>query len=408
MKPGKERQTPRRLRPTHCVWLATVAVATAVVALLQVPVSGASTSPATSAGNPSATSIDLAASALSAKLEQTAPDVFAGLWVGADNVVHVALTTETSAAQLTLSSFPYASNLSTSIGAPYSEATLNSLVSQFTSDIPRWEAAGVDVSTIAPDVKSDSVVIGLASPLSDTASQALAIDTAGSPVRTEVSGAIGDTVCNRTACYPQLQGGLAILDTSGFECTSGAIVHSPNTNVNAAGDELLTAGHCFTLNDTVVQGGVFLGTVVSRAYGGNVDAEAVSISSLWGWAPQICAYTTGPCSQTVAYAANPAVGWPDCLSGITTGYHCGQVTATNVTVNITGGPTITGMVMDNLCSLPGDSGGPHLDGTSVYLEGVQTGSNYQVVNGNNVCNPNPNSVYSPAPTDLAATGTNMN
>lgn len=70
-----------------------------------------------------------------------------------------------------------------------------------------------------------------------------------------------------------------------------------------------------------------------------------------------------PGSQDIVSAGNAYVGQQVCRSGLTTGVRCGTVTALNQTVNFPEG-TLTGLVRTNVCSEPGDSGGPFFSGTT--------------------------------------------
>ena len=63
-------------------------------------------------------------------------------------------------------------------------------------------------------------------------------------------------------------------------------------------------------------------------------------------------------------AANAFVGERVTRDGSTTGVHSGTVEALNVTVRYQGGGKVSGMIQTDVCSEPGDSGGPLYDGTS--------------------------------------------
>ncbi len=65
--------------------------------------------------------------------------------------------------------------------------------------------------------------------------------------------------------------------------------------------------------------------------------------------------------QDITGAANPVVGQAACSSGATSGLRCGQVTGLNWTVNYANG-TVSGLTQTNICSAPGDSGGPLFTG----------------------------------------------
>mgnify|MGYP002652656914 CR=1 FL=1 len=70
--------------------------------------------------------------------------------------------------------------------------------------------------------------------------------------------------------------------------------------------------------------------------------------------------------------AKPVVGMPVCKSGTTTGFSCGEVTAVNRSVKVSGVP-LQGMFFTSLCALPGDSGGALFSGTKAL--GITSGGN---------------------------------
>ncbi|WP_330172307.1 S1 family peptidase [Streptomyces sp. NBC_01498] len=61
-------------------------------------------------------------------------------------------------------------------------------------------------------------------------------------------------------------------------------------------------------------------------------------------------------------AASPAVGQRLCHVGVTSGVRCGSVTGVNLTVNFPQG-TVYGLFRSNICSEPGDLGGPAYSGS---------------------------------------------
>ncbi|WP_278313748.1 S1 family peptidase [Lolliginicoccus levis] len=60
--------------------------------------------------------------------------------------------------------------------------------------------------------------------------------------------------------------------------------------------------------------------------------------------------------------ADPVMGMPVCKSGVTTGFSCGVVTATNLTLQI-GPRTLGNAFTSSICALQGDSGGAIISGT---------------------------------------------
>jgi streptogrisin C len=51
-----------------------------------------------------------------------------------------------------------------------------------------------------------------------------------------------------------------------------------------------------------------------------------------------------------------------CLSGSTSGYHCGRVEALGETVNYGDGNVVNGLTRTSVCAEAGDSGGPFMSG----------------------------------------------
>jgi len=190
-------------------------------------------------------------------------------------------------------------------------------------------------------------------------------------------------------------------------CTSG-VVAGQGTNTKV----LLTAGHCFAQGAQVTDSNIPLGNVSQQLFGGSVDGEVIGITfeipALYQWNPTPCEYTSAACGQNAFQGIAPSVGANDCKSGNTSGYTCGQVTATGVTFNIRDDSgtihTLTNQDQTNLCAIPGDSGGPNLDG-GVSIEGMTSAGNFQIVNGQPVCAAQPFSSFTPMPAVLQATGT---
>ncbi|MEU3255721.1 S1 family peptidase [Streptomyces sp. NPDC006997] len=104
--------------------------------------------------------------------------------------------------------------------------------------------------------------------------------------------------------------------------------------------------------------------------------------------------TLGAGTRDITGAANPAVGQSVCHVGRTTGYHCGVVQAVNVTVNY-GGGIVYGLFRSNVCSEPGDDGGPAFSGGTAL--GI-------IVGGSGNCSSGGGTYYQPVVEWLAAYG----
>ncbi|MCW2903551.1 MAG: peptidase alpha-lytic pro domain protein [Streptosporangiaceae bacterium] len=149
------------------------------------------------------------------------------------------------------------------------------------------------------------------------------------------------------------EGGQAVY-SGGNRCSLGFNVRSGSTYY------FLVVAHCGTVGSTWFADPahtVLLGTMAST----NGNTSIVRYTNAGVAKPgSIHLY---PGSQDIVSAGNAFVGQRVCRSGLTTGVRCGTVTALNQTVNFPEG-TLTGLVRTNVCSEPGDSGGPFFSGTT--------------------------------------------
>ncbi|MQY10783.1 Streptogrisin-B [Streptomyces sp. RB5] len=122
----------------------------------------------------------------------------------------------------------------------------------------------------------------------------------------------------------------------------------PNRTVQVG----VTAGFRFPLDDF----GVVRYTNPTLSYPGEVNAGGLGVVDITG-------------------AANPVVGQSLCHVGKLTGIHCGLVVSVNATVSYPEG-TVTGLFRSNICSDPGDAGGPAFSGTTALgvIVGGSSGS----------------------------------
>jgi streptogrisin C len=181
-----------------------------------------------------------------------------------------------------------------------------------------------------------------------------------------------------------LVGGTAIT-TTGTRCSDGFSARRGTTTY------LLTAGHC-TAEGTTWSGSdrQRIGTVVRTEYPGE-DFGIVQVTETAAWrgsgrvqgGPTVTGDTTAPIGSQV------------CRSGSTSGYHCGVVTATDVTVNYGSGTVISGLTQTTVCAEPGDSGGPFVSGSQA--QGVTSG-------GSGDCTSGGTTYYQPVNPALSAFG----
>lgn len=154
--------------------------------------------------------------------------------------------------------------------------------------------------------------------------------------------------------YPIIGGNAYYIGTGrcsvGFSVTQGGYV---------------TAGHCGrTGNATTGYNRAAQGSFAGSSFPGN-DYAWVRTNTNWYTTNQVAGTTTRVTGRTVA-----AVGASVCRSGSTTGYRCGTIRATNVTVNYSQG-SVGQLTQTSACAEPGDSGGSYISGSQA--QGVLSG-----------------------------------
>lgn len=131
----------------------------------------------------------------------------------------------------------------------------------------------------------------------------------------------------------------------------------------------LTAGHCTKLASTVEGAdGTTIGDVTNTTFGNAGDFGAFAAGS--GWTPTSSVAGQAGNTVTVTGSQEAPVGAAVCRSGSTSGYHCGKITATDVTANYEQG-VVEGLTQTTVCSEDGDSGGPFVAGSQA--QGVLSG-----------------------------------
>lgn len=178
---------------------------------------------------------------------------------------------------------------------------------------------------------------------------------------------------NETYCSPT-RGGVLLEGQSGgsyYHCTATVLGTVSGSPANAT----LTAGHCFDQSAPVYAGrsnpeigGYQLGTVSSRRFSGNVDAEAIRWSTgntAYNYLNN-CVYIYSSDCRRITGGGGGSVGMAVQKSGITTGITSGTLTRLNVSVNVAdedGTVTqLTNQFETTACVIPGDSGGPLFSG----------------------------------------------
>lgn len=201
--------------------------------------------------------------------------------------------------------------------------------------------------TAASAVAAVTLLLGL---LAATASTAYA----------QQPGAAATAPTAATGKAVEVRGGDTLYSSSGTRCIVGF-----NARGGTATYGMMT-GHCAQgatswYADAALT--VFVGTTAGVSFPSNdyaviryVDSAAVNILGEVRLGP-------GGGPQDIVSAANPTVGQSLCHVGGTTGLHCGTVTGVNVTIAYPQG-TVSGLFSSNICSEPGDVGGPAFSGTT--------------------------------------------
>ncbi|MFD9541516.1 S1 family peptidase [Streptomyces sp. NPDC060022] len=169
----------------------------------------------------------------------------------------------------------------------------------------------------------------------------------------------GGTVTRAAGKALEVRGGDVIYSNAGTRCTVGFNARSGNTLYG------LVTGRCAQgATNWYADAGlsVFVGTTASASFPGD-DYALVRYSSSSVVFPGEVSLGTAGRVQDITGAASPTVGQSVCHVGRVTGYRCGTVTAVNVTVSYPEG-TVSGLFRSNICSEPGDVGGPAFAGST--------------------------------------------
>lgn len=214
--------------------------------------------------------------------------------------------------------------------------------------------AGVAGTAWYADPAADTVVLTADSTVSTA--EIAAIERAAGPH----AGALR---VERTAgrLSPQLSGGDAIYSTGG-RCSAGFNVVSGSTYY------FVTAGHCTRDNSTWYTNSThttLIGSTVGSSFPSN-DYGLVRYTNPAVPKPG----TVG--SVDITGAANATVGMPVTFRGAVSGVLSGVVTGLNAAVNYGNGDTVMGLIVTDICTQPGDSGGALYSGTRAI--GVLSGA----------------------------------
>jgi streptogrisin D len=209
----------------------------------------------------------------------------------------------------------------------------------------------------AVDVQSNAVVVSVPRGAAPATTALLArARSYGSAVRVDsTAGGI-----STQAFY----GGQAIL-TGGSRCSAGFI-----TRVPSSGNQyVVTAGHCTNIGTNWrTSSGQTIGRTAASRFPGD-DFGAIRIANPAALQPRGGVLNKGV-FQDITGASRVPVNSTVCKTGSTTGTTCGRVLRYNATVNYPQG-TVRGLTTTNVCTQPGDSGGPLFAGSQA--QGVTSG-----------------------------------
>ncbi len=159
----------------------------------------------------------------------------------------------------------------------------------------------------------------------------------------------------RPRLLADLRGGDTISTSVGGRCSVGFNAVSGRTRY------IITAGHCTKLGGTWSgPDGTVIGPVAKSTFPGHDFGLVEVTSNAWQQTHDV---DSDGGYLNVAGTAPAAVGDKVCLSGSTSGYHCGQVEAVDETVNYGDGDIVNGLTRTNMCAEAGDSGGSIMSGT---------------------------------------------
>lgn len=209
------------------------------------------------------------------------------------------------------------------------------------------------------DSRSGSVPNSVTGWYLDPASNSVVVQaTDDAAARTFVAGQSGvriEHVDARPRLLSDLRGGDTITTSVGGRCSVGFNAVKGHTRY------VITAGHCTKLGGTWSgPDGTAIGPVAKTTFPGH-DFGLVEVTST-AWA-QTHDVDSDHGYLNVAGDAPAVVGDQVCLSGSTSGYHCGQVEAVGETVNYGDGDVVSGLTRTSICAEAGDSGGSIMNGT---------------------------------------------
>jgi hypothetical protein len=232
------------------------------------------------------------------------------------------------------------------------------------------------------DAKTGKVVVTVDSTVSDSEIATLKNSVADASKLTvkHTPGVFKTTVAGGDAIY-----------VSGGRCSLGFNVRSGSTYY------ALTAGHCTNIGSTWYSNSSntsVLGSTAGSSFPGN-DYGIIRLSASAANDGRVDLYNGS--YQDITSAGNATVGQRVTRSGSTSGVHTGTVQAVNTSVRYAEG-TVSGVIQTNVCSEPGDSGGPLFAGSTAL--GLTSG-------GSGNCSSGGTTFFQPVTEPLSAYGVSV-
>ncbi|MCR8845377.1 S1 family peptidase [Paenibacillus sp. SC116] len=205
-------------------------------------------------------------------------------------------------------------------------------------------------------VKSNKVIVGVSENNADVSQAILNLSPRNIEIRKEP---ILMNPNSRTSYSRPLKGGLAI--QLGGYCTGSVTARKQQSN-SSYKYYYITAAHCGEVNSTWTQGGVIIGKISYRNYGGQSDMAAIEINSAHA-SHKIYNTLDGTPSDVdiTAIEHKDVVGTYLCMAGYSKTYpQCGTLESKNYSAYNQLGVKFTNLRTTNITSsVGGDSGGPY-------------------------------------------------
>jgi hypothetical protein len=308
---------------------------------------------------------EVAATEIIEQLRVSIGESFTGAWLSDDGAtINIGITDESLVAQVTAAgatAIVQATSLSKLEEAKLALDNLDIEQPQTIGSTDFTESANIGVASYYVNVESNKLIVEVL-PGSVTYAEALAKEVGLSESEFEVR-----IVQELPSTFITVRGGDTYYINRSGRCSVGFTVTTG----------FITAGHCGSVGDSVSATitGPFYGTFAGSSYPDNDFAWVRTISGtiLRGY---INGY--GQSDIPVSGSTAASVGASVCRVGPTTGVYCGTIRAINVTVNYAEG-RVTGLTQTNVCSEPGDSGGPWMSGTQA--QGITSGGSGNCVSG---------------------------